>query len=135
VIALRYIDPAVPRPFLMPLNVRIGAGGGRRVSLLALLGFAGMAAIFVFTLLTHPVGRIVGPAWLIAGMGLYVWYRRKRGAPLFGSLRRDWDGILTETLRATGDKEVVEEFSARREIRGHRDPRDPRARRGRSGRR
>jgi APA family basic amino acid/polyamine antiporter len=79
VIALRFREPSLSRPFVVPLPVRF------RGVLLPLPAVVGAVACFVTWLVmvaTHPTARIVGFAWLAAGLLLYVVYRRAVGRPL-----------------------------------------------------
>ncbi len=79
VVRLRYTEPDLPRPFLAPLNVRLGRG---RVPVAALVGIPLVAALWVVSLTTHQAARIGGPAWLLLGAVLYVSARLRRGAGL-----------------------------------------------------
>jgi APA family basic amino acid/polyamine antiporter len=113
VITLRFTDPEAPRRFRMPANIRLNVKGrAADVSLLSLIGLAGIAAILTFTILTHPIGRIAGPSWVVLGIILFALYRRKVRAPLFGSLKRDWIAHHEHTLAAAGELEMLDEYRA-----------------------
>ncbi|MBC5824620.1 MAG: amino acid permease [Candidatus Eremiobacteraeota bacterium] len=80
-ITLRFTDPLAPRKFRMPWNVPLRVKGRTGdVSILSLVGVLGIGAIFVFTILTHPIGRIAGPSWVIMGIifSLFIGARPKR---------------------------------------------------------
>ena len=79
VIALRYRERALSRPFVVPFNIRFR---GALLPLPALLGAAATALIWVLMVATHPAGRIVGFAWMAGGLLLYVLHRRSAGRPL-----------------------------------------------------
>ncbi len=79
VVRLRFTDPDLPRPFLVPVNLRIR---GRPVPVAALIGIPLTAALWVAALATHQAARIGGPAWLALGAVLYVGARLRRGAGL-----------------------------------------------------
>jgi basic amino acid/polyamine antiporter, APA family len=79
VVRLRFTEPDLERPFVVPLNVRIR---GRPVPVAALLGIPLVAALWVVSLSTHAAARIGGPAWLLLGAVLYVVARVRRGAGL-----------------------------------------------------
>jgi basic amino acid/polyamine antiporter, APA family len=79
VVRLRFTDPELPRPFLVPFNVRIG---GRPVPVAALVGIPLTALLWGIALSTHEAARIGGPAWLLLGAALYVVARVRRGAGL-----------------------------------------------------
>jgi APA family basic amino acid/polyamine antiporter len=79
VIKLRFSEPDLPRPYVVPFNVKIR---GRPVPVAALLGIPLVATLWVFSLSTHAAVRIGGPAWLLLGAVLYVYARMRRGAGL-----------------------------------------------------
>jgi amino acid transporter/nucleotide-binding universal stress UspA family protein len=79
VIALRYREPSLSRPFVVPFNVRYR---GALLPVPALLGAAATALIWVFMIATHPEGRLLGFIWLGAGLVLYVLHRRSARLPL-----------------------------------------------------
>lgn len=76
VIALRYREPSLSRPFMVPLNVR---HRGALVPVPAIAGAVATAIIWVLMLITHPVGSLVGVVWLAAGLLLYAGFRRAEG--------------------------------------------------------
>ena len=79
VVALRYREPTLSRPFVVPLQPavprRAAAPAGRRRR-------RATALIWVFMVATHPEGRLLGFAWLAAGVLLYVVHRRRARLPL-----------------------------------------------------
>ncbi|MBA3365456.1 MAG: universal stress protein [Actinobacteria bacterium] len=79
VIRLRFTEPALARPFRVPVNVRIR---GTRVPLAALLGAPLTFAIWVSALATHGASRIAGPIWLLLGIIVFVAVRRSAGERL-----------------------------------------------------
>ena len=112
-ITLRFSDQAAPRPFMMPLNFKVTIGGRQGlVSALSLVGIAGIFAILIFTLLTHPVGRIAGPTWVVFGIALFSIYRTRRQRPVFGSVKRDWVKLQEETLANAGELEMLDRYRA-----------------------
>ena len=95
---LRYTEPDRPRPFKVPLSMRVRGG---ELPLPAVAG-AAMAVAGLATLLAfHEGARFVGLVWTAAGIALYVAYRRNAGMPL---LRRvvvpDADLRAVEPVRA-----------------------------------
>ncbi|MBI5167286.1 MAG: amino acid permease, partial [candidate division NC10 bacterium] len=78
-IKLRFSDPYSPRPYKMPFNVKL-RHKGRIVEfpLLGLLGMLGVSTILFEVILTHEIGRIAGPAWILLCFLYYAWYRRKQ---------------------------------------------------------
>lgn len=79
VIALRVREPDLPRPFRIPVNLRLG---GTAVPLTALIGGAGTFATWAVVVITHDMGRLVGFSWMAAGLLIYILYRRQQGLSL-----------------------------------------------------
>jgi APA family basic amino acid/polyamine antiporter len=79
VIRLRRTEPNRRRPFKVPFNVRIR---GTEVPVPSVLGAAATFAIWIVAMATHPAARYAGPAWLAAGLVIYLLVRRERGAGL-----------------------------------------------------
>ncbi len=110
-IALRLRDPLTPRKFLIPLNIRMKYRGEQVFfPLVAIIGFFGIFAILVFVLITHHIGRIAGPSWLLFGIIVYAIYRLRKGLPLFGSVRRDWNRDQVQILRNAGELDLMDEL-------------------------
>src|SRR2546429_3100185 len=80
VIVLRYREPDRDRPYRIPFSVRVRGG---QLPIPAVLGGVLAAAGWVSTIVTHSGARILGTAWMIGGLGLYVVYRPTRGQPRF----------------------------------------------------
>jgi APA family basic amino acid/polyamine antiporter len=80
VIVLRYREPDRDRPYRMPFSVRVRGG---QLPIPAVLGAVLGAAAWVSTIVTHSGARILGTAWIIGGLVLYVVYRRTEGKPVF----------------------------------------------------
>jgi APA family basic amino acid/polyamine antiporter len=76
IVALRRRRPDLYRPYRAPWNVR---WRGAEIPLTAVLGALGTGAAFVSVVLLHPEARIIGTAWLAAGLGGYLLYRRRLG--------------------------------------------------------
>jgi len=64
-IALRFKEPALVRPFKVPLNIRVGKGD---VSLVAVLGVVSCLAVFSLVALLHEEGRNFALVWFAAGI-------------------------------------------------------------------
>jgi APA family basic amino acid/polyamine antiporter len=75
VIALRFREPSLARPFRAPGDVRLR---GVPVPLPALVGAPLTFLLWIAALATHDAARIVGPLWLLAGAVVYVAVRRSR---------------------------------------------------------
>lgn len=74
-LALRIKRPHLKRPFESPMNLRIA---GRRLPLLALIGVLATFTVWVLVVVTKPAGRYVGSAWMVCGVLMYLYYRRKK---------------------------------------------------------
>jgi basic amino acid/polyamine antiporter, APA family len=79
VIVLRYRERDRPRGYRVPLSIPFRESSVPLPAVLgALLSFAGWACVLVF----HTGARYVGTAWLLAGLVLYVTYRKTESKPL-----------------------------------------------------
>ena len=101
VIALRYRESALSRPFVVPFNIRFR---GALLPLPAVLGAVATAFIWVIMVATHPAGRIVGFAWMAGGLVLYVLHRRSAQQPL---LRQPQETRLPSTALSDVDYERI----------------------------
>jgi APA family basic amino acid/polyamine antiporter len=117
-IALRLNDPLTPRKFIIPGNVKMTFRGEQVLfPLVGVIGLMGIISILVFVILTHPIGRIAGPSWLILGTIGYLFYRKKKGLPLFGSQKRNWHGAQLSILRESGELELMDELAEKLRVR------------------
>jgi APA family basic amino acid/polyamine antiporter len=117
-IALRFNDPDSPRAFKIPLNVPVRYKGERvDFPIVGALGFVGIFAILIFVLLTHDVGRVAGPSWVIIGLCAYLLYRRHKGLPVWRSRSVDWTSQQIGILRDAGELELMDQFIARKRAR------------------
>src|SRR2546429_252278 len=76
VIKLRFSDPNRRRPYRVPFSVG-------RIPVPSLVGAALTFVVWVVALATPVGARCAGPAWLAAGLVIYVGVRRSRGEGLF----------------------------------------------------
>jgi basic amino acid/polyamine antiporter, APA family len=70
VIRLRVTEPDLPRPFRAPLAAPF-------------IGVPIALAIFAVAMVTHPGARYAGPAWLAAGLVVYLLVRRRERLGVF----------------------------------------------------
>jgi APA family basic amino acid/polyamine antiporter len=108
----------------MPLNIPIKVNG-RRVDfpVLGVLGMIGVAITLFEVVLTHPLGRIAGPGWIVLCAVLYVVYRRRQKLPAVGNVERNWEEAQKRVLREAEEFESLEEYEgvlAERDAAGHR---------------
>lgn len=111
-LTLRVKDPWTPRPFRVPLNLRVGTKEGRPVYLpiVGILGFLGISSIIFMVVLTHTIGRIAGPSWIVMGLVLYWLYRKRARLPLRGNVHHDWEKEQSAVYRDAGEIAMLEEF-------------------------
>ena len=111
-ISLRINDPYSPRPYRVPLNVRLKRKDGQVVAipLIGLLGLLGVLITLTEVVLTHAIGRIAGPIWVIACFGYYVVYRRRRGLPVWRSARHRWEEQQRAILKDAEEYDLLETY-------------------------
>ena len=111
-LVLRVKDPWTPRPFRVPLNVRVGTRNGQPIYLpiVGVIGFLGITSILFLVVLTHTIGRIAGPVWIIVGLVLFWIYRTHVGLSLLGNYPHDWDREQIDVYRDAGEIGIMEEF-------------------------
>src|SRR5438552_16882369 len=84
-IVTRNTDRSRFRPFRVPLILRFKRKTRvLELPLLPLLGLLATSAIWVAVIVTHELGRELGIVWVVMGMGLYVYFRRKNRLHLRG---------------------------------------------------
>ncbi|MBV8751012.1 MAG: hypothetical protein JO103_14995, partial [Candidatus Eremiobacteraeota bacterium] len=119
----RLKDPLSPRRFRIPLNIPLRVRGEDvAFPVVGVLGFAGIFSILVFTMLTHPIGRVAGPLWLVAGFLTYLVYRSRKRLPRFGSRPIDWEREQITILKDAGELELMDELIEKLRARGKLPP-------------
>jgi APA family basic amino acid/polyamine antiporter len=112
-ITLRFNDPYTPRPYRMPLNIPLRYHGTViSFPVLGVLGLLGVGITWFEVILTHPLGRIAGPTWVVVCAGLYLLYRRQQSLPGLGNIPRDWVEAQKRVLREAEEFESLEEYEA-----------------------
>jgi amino acid transporter/nucleotide-binding universal stress UspA family protein len=115
VVALRFKMPDFDRPWRSPVNIRFR---GTSIPVLAVIGAIGTSTVWVVVVLTHATGRAVGVSWMVAGVIMYVLYRRHQGfsltqtvktEPLPASVSQDidYDQILVPIIGSRISDEMV----------------------------
>ncbi|HEY2632801.1 MAG TPA: amino acid permease [Solirubrobacteraceae bacterium] len=97
VVKMRYSEPLSDRPYRTPFSVRLRGGD---LPLLAVFGALACSAGWIATMIVHEPARYVGLGWMLAGIVLYVIYRRADETSL---LRRVT--VPAEALRVTPSPE------------------------------
>ena len=111
-LVLRFKDPWTPRPFKVPLNIRIRGKDGetRLLPIAGVLGFLGISSILFLVVLTHSIGRIAGPGWIVLGLLIYFWHRRRNKLPFRKSLKRNWEKEQLLVYEDAGEYDLADEF-------------------------
>ena len=76
---LRFREPDRERPYRVPGSIRVR---GVDVPIPSAVGALVSAAAWVSVILLHAGARYVGLAWMVAGIALYVTYRKSQGKAL-----------------------------------------------------
>ncbi|MBA2342098.1 MAG: APC family permease [Thermoleophilaceae bacterium] len=79
VLRLRFTEADRPSAFRVPLSIPLGRGS---LPIPAALGALMAGAAWISVIATHEGARVVGGVWMVAGIVLYVVYRRSQGKPL-----------------------------------------------------
>jgi APA family basic amino acid/polyamine antiporter len=112
-IFLRFNDSQSPRRFKMPFNIPLTYKGNRvEFPVVAVIGFFGIVSILVFTMITHEIGRVAGPLWILFGLVGYLLYRKRKRLPVFGSQPHDWRKAQINILQSAGELEMMDEYIA-----------------------
>lgn len=108
-IRLRFSDPYTPRPYKVPGNIKWKRKDGSivEIPIIGFLGFLGVGTIFVTVILTHEIGRIAGPLWLLLGFIIYAAFRRRNGLPIFGNVPHDWEQEQVDVLTSAEEFESL----------------------------
>lgn len=118
IIKLRYTEPERDRPYRIPLSVRFK---GAALPLPAVFGAAVSAAGWIAVIALHEPARYVGFGWMIAGIALYVIYRRADETSLLQRVtvspqvlraepeqQRDYSSILVPLFGTEIDDDIVQ---------------------------
>lgn len=80
----RIKKPDIERPFFIRLNIRFGKYS---IPLSAILGALATFSVWVLVIITKPHARYLGFAWMVVGIIMYAFYRKKSGLPVGGQLK------------------------------------------------
>jgi APA family basic amino acid/polyamine antiporter len=69
-----------------------------------------VSSIFLTVIITHEIGRIAGPAWILACLAYYVWHRHRNGLPILGSVPHDWEQEQVDVMTSAEEFELLEEY-------------------------
>jgi len=109
---LRFKDPYSPRAYRVPLNIswRRKDGVVVDVPILGFIGLLGVVITLVEVVLTHEIGRIAGPAWVILCLVYYVAYRRRKGLPVWRSADHRWEEQQRVVLKDAEEYDLLERY-------------------------
>jgi basic amino acid/polyamine antiporter, APA family len=117
VIALRFRETGRERPYAVPLSITIA---GASVPVPAVIGAVASALGWVALLVFHTGARYVGLAWLLAGLVLYVVYRKSQQKPLlrrvtiperalrYEALEPEFGSILVPIFGSALDDDIIQ---------------------------
>jgi APA family basic amino acid/polyamine antiporter len=97
VIRLRRREPEAERPVRVPWSI---PWRGTAVPLPTLVGAMLMLALWALLVATHDGARILGPAWLVAGAGVFLGVRRAGRETLLGTVEEARPALVGEPERA-----------------------------------
>lgn len=115
-LVLRWKKPELKRPFLAPLNIPFGKN--RSLPLTAILGAVATFVVWLIVIVTKPQGRYLGFTWILVGLAMYFYYRKKKQLPTTGQLtiekikvpeykKMHLKNVLV-SLRSEGNSEAVQ---------------------------
>lgn len=82
-LVLRVKKPDAQRSFRVPFNLRIK---GYLIPIPALIGALSTLGVWCLIVVTKPEGRYLGTVWMILGIAMYFYYRKKRKLKPVGQL-------------------------------------------------
>ena len=80
------------------------------VPIIGLLGLLGVLITLAEVVLTHAIGRIAGPAWVLLCLVYYVLYRRRQGLPVWRSVKHQWEEQQRAVLKDAEEFDLLEEY-------------------------
>jgi APA family basic amino acid/polyamine antiporter len=91
ILSLRAKKPELERPFKLGWSIRIR---GREMPISAIIGLLATTTIWIIILITQPYSRWVGIIWMVVGLIIYYFYRRKEHLPLTHVPKKPGEGVL-----------------------------------------
>lgn len=82
-IVLRIKKPDAQRSFRVPFNLRIK---GYSIPILSIIGALSTLGVWCLIVFTKPEGRYLGSVWMMLGIAMYFYYRKKRKLKPAGQL-------------------------------------------------
>src|SRR4051812_28322662 len=97
VIRLRFVEPDRKRPYRMRLNIPFRGG---EVPVAALLGAVVSAFLWASVIVLHEGARYVGFGWMLAGVALYLVYRKTQDKPILKRVTVPESALREDTREA-----------------------------------
>jgi APA family basic amino acid/polyamine antiporter len=96
----------------MPVNIKWNHHGKIvEVPILGFIGMIGVSFILFEVILTHEVGRIAGPGWVLVCLIYYFWFRKKKGFPVLGSVKHHWEEEQKKILTSAEEFDLLEQYN------------------------
>lgn len=84
VIITRNTDKDHFRPFRIPFSIHFTRRTEHwELPILPLAGLIVTGAVWVAVIATHELGRVLGLAWVVIGLSIYIYFRRKNKMPIW----------------------------------------------------
>ncbi len=74
-IVLRVKKPDLARPYRSPLNIPFGK---HKIPITAIIGVLATFSVWVLIVITKPAGRYMGVLWILFGVAMYFYHRKKK---------------------------------------------------------
>jgi APA family basic amino acid/polyamine antiporter len=71
----------------------------------------GVSFILFEVILTHEIGRIAGPGWVLVCLIYYFWFRKKKGFSLLGSVKHNWEEEQKKILTSAEEFDLLEQYN------------------------
>jgi len=78
--------------------------------ILGFIGTVGVSFVLFEVILTHEIGRIAGPGWVVLCLIYYFWFRKKKGFPVLGSVKHDWETEQKQILTSAEEFDLLEQY-------------------------
>jgi APA family basic amino acid/polyamine antiporter len=111
-IRLRFSDPYSPRPYKVPGNIKWKRWDGTivEVPVIGCIGLIGVFSTWLTVMITHEIGRLFGPLWILVCVVYYVIYRWRNRLPVRSSIPHDWEQEQVDVLTSAEEYELVEQY-------------------------
>ena len=82
-LVMRIKKPHLKRPFKIPFNIKVK---GYELPVTAIVGCMATISVWLLVVFTKPEGRYLGCAWMVLGIGMYLYYRHIKKMKPMGSI-------------------------------------------------